>query len=93
MISVSEENNETEAFSAWRVGMHTAIAGSLDQVAEPAHQFGCAAFQIVSSSPRMWQSREPRPAAVAALRSLRERYNLRPLIIPRIVAGIGKAYR
>ena len=72
---------ETEEFSPWRVGIHTSIAGSFDQAALKAHQLGCSAFQIFSSSPRMWQAREPRAEEVSSLNRLRERYDLRPLVI------------
>ena len=72
---------ETEEFIPWRVGIHTSIAGSFDQAALKAHQLGCSAFQIFSSSPRMWQARDPRAEEVSALNRLRERYDLRPLVI------------
>lgn len=76
-----EGNSETEAFFKWRVGVHTSIAGSLDQAAARAHQIGCTAFQIFSSSPRMWRMREPDPAELRALARLRARYDLFPLVI------------
>ncbi|MBI4461245.1 MAG: deoxyribonuclease IV [Acidobacteria bacterium] len=65
----------------WRVGVHTSIGGSLDQAAERAHEIGCTAFQIFSSSPRMWRQREASTQEIAALRRLRQQYDLFPLII------------
>jgi deoxyribonuclease IV len=77
-MSVTEESQPA---SKWRVGVHTSIAGSLDQAAERARQIGCTAFQIFSSSPRMWKSRYPRPDEIGAIRRLRQAYDLRPLVI------------
>ena len=73
--------SETDVFLSWRVGMHTSIAGSLDQAAEKAHHLTCTAFQIFSSSPRMWKPREPRQEEVRALDRLRRSYDLHPLVI------------
>ncbi|MBI4442978.1 MAG: deoxyribonuclease IV [Acidobacteria bacterium] len=81
MTAWSDTNNDPDAFSPWRVGMHTSIAGSLDQAAERAHRLGCTAFQIFSGSPRMWNTRQPAAEQVAALARLRERYDLHPLVI------------
>src|SRR5690242_1062202 len=77
-MSVTEESQPA---LKWRVGVHTSIAGSLDQAAERARQIGCTAFQIFSSSPRMWKSRYPRPDEIAAMQRLRQTYDLRPLVI------------
>jgi len=81
MTSKSEVTDDTDAFPTWRVGVHTSIAGSFDQAAEKAHTLTCTAFQIFSSSPRMWKSREPRAEEIAAMASLRRRYDLYPLVI------------
>src|ERR1035437_5892674 len=81
MTSRSEVTSETHAALSWRVGIHTSIARSLDHAAEKAHQLTCTAFQIFSSSPRMWKPREPRHEEIAALALLRQRYDLHPLVI------------
>ena len=81
MLAAGEGKGDTEAFSKWRVGVHTSIAGSLDQAAERAHQIGCTAFQIFSGSPRMWRQREPSQEDVSRMARLRARYDLRPLVI------------
>jgi deoxyribonuclease-4 len=78
---VNEVTNESDAFPSWRVGVHTSIAGSFDQAAEKARQLGCSAFQIFSSSPRMWKARDPRRDEIAALARLRQTHNLHPLVI------------
>jgi len=75
------ETEAADAFPSWRVGIHTSIAGSLDQAAEKAHQLGCSSFQIFSSSPRMWKGRDPRRDEMAAMARLRAKYDLYPLII------------
>ncbi len=38
-------------------------------------------FQIFSASPRMWRAGLPDPAAASRLRALREKHDLRPLVI------------
>ena len=81
MLSVGEEKSEKEAFSNWRVGVHTSIAGSLAQAAERAHQIGCTSFQIFSSSPRMWRARDFSAAELSAFERLRSSYGLSPLVI------------
>lgn len=81
MIIVGEGKSETEAAPCWRVGVHTSIAGSLDQAAEKAHELGCTAFQIFSTNPRTWKSREPTDGEIAALARLRRQYDLYPLVI------------
>ncbi|HEX9630333.1 MAG TPA: hypothetical protein VF961_09950, partial [Pyrinomonadaceae bacterium] len=35
-----------------RIGIHTSIAGGIQNAAERAYRLGCSAFQIFSSSPR-----------------------------------------
>jgi deoxyribonuclease-4 len=81
MLSVSEGKSEAEAFSKWRVGVHTSIAGSVEQAAERAHQIGCTTFQIFSSSPRMWRARDFSAEEIASLSRLRSNYDLSPLVI------------
>ena len=81
MSQVSEAAKETEIPTCWRVGVHTSIAGSLAQAAEKAHELGCTAFQIFSTNPRMWKSREPTAEELAAVARLRRQYDLHPLVI------------
>lgn len=81
MTHVSEAAKETEIPSCWRLGVHTSIAGSLAQAAEKAHELGCTAFQIFSTNPRMWKSREPTAEELTAVARLRREYDLHPLVI------------
>ena len=57
--------------SRTRIGVHLSTAGGVFRAAERAHQIGANAFQIFSSSPRMW--RQPKIAAnhCAQMRELR----------------------
>ena len=73
-------DEETE-IPCWRVGVHTSIAGSLTQAAEQAHQIGCTAFQIFSTSPRVWKARALGREEVSAMARLRREYDLHPLVI------------
>jgi len=64
-----------------RIGIHTSIAGGVQNAAERAYRLGCNALQIFSSSPRQWAPYQlSRPDADAML-DLRERYDLRPMAI------------
>ncbi len=73
--------SDTDAAPCWRVGVHASIAGSIDQAAEKAHELGCTAFQIFSTNPRLWKSREPTGEEIAAMARLRRQYDLYPLVI------------
>src|SRR5713101_245087 len=64
-----------------RIGIHTSIAGSLEKAALKAAELGANTFQIFSSSPRMWRPSTPAGHDIAALRTARERLDLRPLAI------------
>lgn len=78
---MSPVEEETEIPFCWRVGVHTSIAGSLAQAADKAHQIGCTAFQIFSTSPRMWKARPLGQEEISALARLRREYGLAPLVI------------
>jgi deoxyribonuclease IV len=64
-----------------RIGIHTSIAGSLDQAAVRAAELRANAFQIFSSSPRMWRARTPSPDEIRNMRETRERHDLAPFVI------------
>jgi deoxyribonuclease-4 len=67
--------------TARRIGIHTSTAGGVENAAERAYRLGCNALQIFSSSPRQWKPYElARPQCDEMLR-LREKYDLRPLVI------------
>ncbi len=64
-----------------RIGIHTSIAGGVQNAAERAHRLGCNAFQIFSTSPRQWAPYELSRPQCDELRQLREKYDLKPLVI------------
>jgi deoxyribonuclease-4 len=64
-----------------RFGLHTSIAGSLENAALEAVRAGANTFQIFSASPRMWRARAPDPHEVRRFKALREKHDLRPLVI------------
>ena len=64
-----------------RLGIHTFTSGSLEKAAERAAELGANTFQIFSSSPRMWRQAVRGPVEVRAMRDLRERFDLRPLLV------------
>jgi deoxyribonuclease-4 len=64
-----------------RIGIHTSIAGSLAGAAEKAASLDCQAFQIFSSSPRMWRASRLDGAEVRRFRDACERHVLHPLVI------------
>jgi deoxyribonuclease IV len=64
-----------------RIGIHTSIAGGVQNAAERAYRLGCNAFQIFSSSPRQWTPYELSRPQCDELRRLREKYDLKPLVI------------
>ena len=64
-----------------RIGIHTSIAGGVENAAERAYRLGCNTFQIFSSSPRQWARYELGRPQCDALKRLREKYNLKPMVI------------
>jgi deoxyribonuclease-4 len=64
-----------------RIGIHTSSAGGVENAAERAYRLGSNTLQIFSSSPRQWKPYElGRPQCEQMMR-LREKYDLRPLVI------------
>lgn len=64
-----------------RVGIHTSSAGGVENAAERAWRLGCTAFQVFSSSPRQWKPYELGKSQCDVMRRLREKYDLKPLVI------------
>ena len=64
-----------------RIGIHTSIAGALENSAREAHELGANTFQIFSSSPRQWKASVPSGPGIAALQRLRDKHDLTPLVI------------
>ncbi len=67
--------------TARRIGIHTSTAGGVENAAERAYRLGCNTFQIFSSSPRQWAPYELMRAQCEEMSRLRERYDLKPLVI------------
>jgi deoxyribonuclease-4 len=64
-----------------RIGIHTSIAGGVQNAAERAWRLGCNAFQMFSTSPRQWAPYELSRPQCDGMNRLREQYNLKPLVI------------
>jgi deoxyribonuclease IV len=64
-----------------RVGIHTSTAGGVHNAAERAYRLGCNTLQIFSSSPRQWAPYELGEVQCAEMSRLRDRYDLKPLVI------------
>ena len=64
-----------------RIGIHTSTAGGVANAAERAYRLGCNTFQIFSSSPRQWKPYELAPQQQREMVRLREKYDLKPLVI------------
>jgi deoxyribonuclease IV len=64
-----------------RIGIHTSIAGGVENAAERAYRLGCNAFQIFSTSPRQWQPYSLGKPQCEAMTRLRQKYDLKPLVI------------
>jgi deoxyribonuclease-4 len=64
-----------------RIGIHTSIAGGVENAAARAHRLGCNTFQIFSSSPRQWQPYILAQSQCEAMKRLRQNYDLKPLVI------------
>jgi deoxyribonuclease IV len=64
-----------------RVGVHTSIAGGLENAAHHAKKIGCDAFQMFSANPRGWRGQEPTGEACERFRAARVAYGLSPVAI------------
>jgi deoxyribonuclease IV len=64
-----------------RVGVHTSIAGALENAVRRAREIGCDTFQMFSANPRGWRAEDPAPADYRRFRTAREASGLAPLVI------------
>jgi deoxyribonuclease IV len=64
-----------------RIGIHTSTQGGVENSVERAYRLGCSAFQIFSSSPRQWKPYELVPQQCQVMNRLRDKYDLKPLVI------------
>jgi deoxyribonuclease IV len=69
------------AHTSRRIGIHTSIAGGVENAAERAYRLGCNAFQVFSTSPRQWQPYSLGKSQCEAMNRLRQKYDLKPLVI------------
>ena len=60
------------------VGVHTSIAGALENAAHHAKKIGCDTFQMFSANPRGWNALEPAPGICESFRAARQRHGLSP---------------
>lgn len=64
-----------------RIGLHLSISLSMASAAERAAALGAHAFQIFTSSPRMWRATRPGPIDIARLCNVRLQHRLTPLVV------------
>jgi deoxyribonuclease IV len=64
-----------------RIGIHTSVAGGVQNAAERAYRIDCNTFQIFSSSPRQWAPYELSRPQCDEMTRLRDKYDLKPLVI------------
>lgn len=64
-----------------RIGIHTSIAGGVENAAERAYRLGCNTLQIFSTSPRQWQPYDLSRPQCDQMNHWREKYGLKPLAI------------
>ena len=64
-----------------RVGVHTSIAGALENAAHHAAKIRCDTFQMFSANPRGWRAAEPTLAQYESFRAARQAHGLSPVVI------------
>lgn len=64
-----------------RVGVHTSIAGGVENAAHHARKIGCDTFQIFSANPRGWKTLDPTPEDCERFREARAGYGLAPVVV------------
>jgi deoxyribonuclease-4 len=63
------------------VGVHTSIAGGVENAAHHARKIGCDTFQMFSANPRGWKTLDPTPEECERFRKARAAYGLSPVVI------------
>ncbi len=79
-LKTQAERRSTKSTSR-RIGIHTSIAGGVENAAERAYRLGCNTLQIFSSSPRQWAAYELGRPQCEQMKRLRDQYDLKPLVI------------
>lgn len=81
ILKLIPEPKKAPQLTARRIGIHTSTAGGVELAAERAYRLGCNALQLFSSSPRQWQPYELGASQCTTMTSLRNKYDLKPLVI------------
>ena len=63
------------------MGVHTSIAGALENAVRRASEIGCDTFQMFSANPRGWRTLNPAADECERFRAEREACQLSPLVI------------
>lgn len=63
------------------VGVHTSIAGGVENAAHHAKKIGCDTFQMFSANPRGWKALNPTPEDCERFRAARTKHDLNPVVI------------
>ncbi len=79
-LKTRPERRSTKSTSR-RIGIHTSVAGGVENAAERAYRLGCNTLQIFSSSPRQWAAYELGRPQCEQMKRLRDQYDLKPLVI------------
>ena len=79
-LKTRPERRSTKSTSR-RIGIHTSVAGGVENAAERAYRLGCNTLQIFSSSPRQWAPYELGRPQCEQMKRLRDKYDLKPLVI------------
>ncbi|HEY1463574.1 MAG TPA: deoxyribonuclease IV [Terriglobales bacterium] len=72
---------EPPKLTSRRIGIHTSSSGGVQNAAERAYRLGCNTLQIFSSSPRQWAPYELQQPLCDEMLRLRQKYDLKPLVI------------
>ena len=64
-----------------RVGVHTSIAGAVENAAHHAKKIGCDTFQMFSANPRGWRTLDPSPECCERFQAARAGYGLTPVAV------------
>jgi deoxyribonuclease-4 len=64
-----------------RLGVHTSIAGGVQQSLERARELGCNTMQIFSHNPRQWAVSDIPADAAASFRKMRAEFDIAPVYV------------
>lgn len=64
-----------------KVGVHTSIAGGVENAAREARRIGCDTFQLFSANPRGWKTLDPAPGDCERFREAVTRNHQSPVVV------------